>query len=64
MLEIDLGKVGITPAGNWGNKVNYEKLTAVTWRGRSYLSKIANKGVEPGTNSDVWQLLAEKGADG
>lgn len=64
MLEIDLGKVGITPAGNWGNKVNYEKLTAVTWKGRSYLSKIANKGVEPGTNSDVWQLLAEKGADG
>lgn len=63
-FQIDLGKIGVTPAGGWGATVNYEKLTVVSWGGRSYMSKIPNKGVEPGTNSDVWQLLADKGADG
>lgn len=63
-FEIDLGKVGITPAGAWSNTTDYERLTMVTWRGQSYVSKAANRAVEPGTNSNVWLLVAEKGADG
>ena len=63
-FEKDLGKVGLTTAGTWSSNASYERLTVVTWRGRSFLSKITNKNVEPGTNSDVWQLIAEKGADG
>lgn len=63
-FEKDLGKVGLTTAGTWSSTASYERLTVVTWRGRSYLSKITNKNVEPGTNTDVWQLIAEKGADG
>lgn len=63
-FEQDLGKVGVTLAGEWLSTSNYERLTMVTWRGTSYVSKITNRGVEPGTNPDVWQLVAEKGADG
>lgn len=63
-FDIDLGKVGITPGGEWNNDSSYERLTLVSRDGASYLSLMDNKGVEPGTDWNVWQLVAAKGADG
>lgn len=63
-FKIDLGKVGLTTGGEWKSTVSYERLTVVTKDGQSYVSKKDNKGVIPGSNSSVWQLVAAKGADG
>lgn len=64
VFEQDLGKVGMTTAGAWNAATSYERLTLVTLNGSSYISLINNKGVTPGTNTNVWQLVAQKGADG
>lgn len=63
-FDIDLGKVGITNGGIWNTATTYEKLTIVQYGGQSYISKKSSKGVEPGTDATVWQLVASKGADG
>lgn len=63
-FNIDLGKVGLTSAGEWTTLTTYERLTVVTYNGSSYVSRVANKGVVPGTNSSIWQLIAKAGADG
>lgn len=58
-----IGKVSITPKGSYSDSVQYEPLDLVTYNGSSYLSKQAVKNVVP-TNSNYWQLMAEKGASG
>ncbi len=64
LFDIDLGKVAITPGGSWNAGTRYEKLTLVTHNGQSYISRIDNQGVTPGTDPATWQLVAAKGQDG
>lgn len=59
-----LGRVSIAPKGSWDNSVAYEKLDVVTKAGSSY---IARQDVPAGTavtDTDYWQMIAEKGDTG
>ena len=58
---VDLGKVMVSPAGKWRRDASYEFLTAVNHNGCSWLSRVDNAGVEPGTDDNVWMLLASAG---
>lgn len=55
----DLGKIGITLGGEYDNKVVYEKLTIVLYKGKSYISTKITQGVSPEQNILIWQLVAE-----
>ena len=55
----DLGKIGITLGGEYDNKVIYEKLTIVLYKGKSYISTKTTQGVSPEQDILVWQLVAE-----
>lgn len=55
----DLGKIGITLGGEYDNKVIYEKLTIVLYKGKSYISTKTTQGISPEEDILVWQLVAE-----
>lgn len=55
----ELGKVMITPKGEYSLSKSYEILDAVSYNGSSYVSKINDNTSVP--TSDDWQLLARKG---
>lgn len=55
-----LGKVMITSKGEYDSSKSYEILDVVTYQGSSYLSKKYNNDSLP-TNTNDWQLLAQKG---
>ena len=55
----DLGKVMITPKGEYNSSKTYEILDAVSYNGSSYVSKINDNTSVP--TSDDWQLLSQKG---
>lgn len=55
----DLGKIGITLGREYDNKVVYEKLTIVLYKGKSYISTKTTQGVSPEEDILVWQLVAE-----
>ena len=55
----DLGKIGITLGGEYDNKVIYEKLTIVLYKGKSYISTKTTQGVSPEQDTLIWQLVAE-----
>ena len=57
----NLGKVSITPKGNFISGSMYEKLDLVYSSGSSYLSKIANN-LSSLSDTGSWQNIAEKGA--
>ena len=56
---IDLGKIGITLAGEYNDKATYEKLTIVLYKGKSYISTKTTQGVSPEEDIRSWQLVAE-----
>lgn len=58
-----LGIVGISNKGEYSADAYYEKLNVVTYNGSSYSAKTDVHGVLP-TNTDYWQLYAEKGDQG
>lgn len=55
----DLGKIGITLGGEYNNKVIYEKLTIVLYKGKSYISTKTIQGLSPEQDIRSWQLVAE-----
>ena len=64
MATTNLGKVSVTPKGEWSAAAAYDRLDIVTYAGGSYLSK---QDVPAGTalsNSAYWLLIAEKGDKG
>lgn len=61
MTEIQVGKVMLTPKGEYDNTKTYIRLDAVTYQGSSYVCLSDTSSAPPG---DSWQLLADKGADG
>lgn len=58
-----LGKVAITPKGEYNNATTYQSLDLITYEGGSYLALKETAGNLP-TNNEYWQLIAEKGQDG
>ena len=60
---INLGIVGIKNMGEYSSQTNYEKLNVVTYNGSTYCALRDTLGNLP-TNTDYWQLYAEKGGKG
>ena len=58
-----LGKVAITPKGEYNSATTYQDLDLITYQGNSYLALKETTGNLP-TNNEYWQLIAEKGKDG
>ena len=58
-----LGIVSISNKGEYNSQTSYEKLNVVTYQGSTYCAKQNCKGVLP-TDTDYWQLYAEKGDQG
>lgn len=58
----DIGKVAITPRKDYKNEQTYEWLDVVTYDGAGYMciAEDGCTGIVP-TNTDCWQLLADKG---
>lgn len=61
MTEIQLGKVMLTPKGEYDSTKTYTRLDAITYKGSSYVCLADTSDTPPTAN---WQLLADKGATG
>lgn len=61
MTEIQVGKVMLTPKGEYDSTKTYIRLDAVTYQGSSYVCLSDTTSAPP---SDSWQVLAQKGTDG
>ena len=61
--EIVIGKIGLTPKGEYVPGELYDILDMVSHEGNSYVSKIQNNNVDV-TNTEAWLLAAEKGDTG
>lgn len=53
--------VGFTPAGDWDPTVTYHLRQVVSYEGASWVARGTTTGVEPGTDAQVWQLVAASG---
>lgn len=61
MAKQNLGRVAMDFKGEYSSSATYNKLDVVTYNGSSYVCNVDNtRGVIP-TNTDNWNLLAEKG---
>lgn len=58
-----LGKVVITPKGEFNEATTYQKLDVVTYQGSSFICLQKTVSNLP-TNTEYWQLIAEKGDKG
>ena len=57
MASVNLGKVTVTPKGDWSNSTAYEKLDIVSDGGSAYLAKKAVPAGTALTNTSYWQVL-------
>lgn len=57
-----IGKIGLTPKGDYDKTKSYEILDLVQHEGSSYVSLINNNLTD--VTSDSWQLIAIKGSQG
>ena len=53
-----LGKVVVTPKGNYDATITYEPLDIVNNNGATYICLESCTGVTPGSNAAKWMLLA------
>ena len=61
MATIDLGKIAITPEGQWSAGKYYEKLSLVIFNGQSYLSLRDTTGDNPETSRSDWMQITSRG---
>lgn len=54
-----LGKVTVTPKGEYSSSETYKRLDIVTSNGQSYIAKVDNTGVSV-TDTNTWLQLVEK----
>lgn len=64
MPSRDLGAVSFALRGEWQENTTYQRLNVVSSDGSAYCAKIKNKGERPAPESNYWQLLAARGAQG
>lgn len=60
----DPGPRGLLWRGVWSSAVSYSAQDAVAYGGSSYIAKVTNKNVTPGTDTSKWDIVAEKGSSG
>lgn len=61
---LDLGKIMITPQGDWDEAVQYESLSVVYFNGDGYLSLRDNIGVRPDMpENDAWMRIVKSGCN-
>lgn len=60
----NLGKVMVTPRGEYSSTAVYEPLDIVTYNGSSYLVLVESQGVVPSTTSANYQAIASRGVQG
>lgn len=60
---VTIGKVALTPKGEYSSTASYEELDVVRYEGSSYVVNKACSGITP-VEGEYYTLLAEKGADG
>jgi len=58
------GGSAITWKRTYAATTTYLASNAVIYNGSSYIALVDSTGVTPGTNSNVWLMIAQKGADG
>lgn len=54
----DLGKIGITPGGEYNSETTYEPMTIVTYGDGAYMSIVRTQGHDP-TDTDCWMCLVQ-----
>ena len=59
-MEYNLGKVLLTPKGDYNNDTTYEVLDVVSYNGSSFAAKQSTQGHTPTglSNDPYWQLMA------
>lgn len=63
MATTNLGKVSVTPKGEYDPLITYERLDVISHNGSSYIVKQASTGVTP-IEGEFYALIAEKGDGG
>ena len=63
MATTNLGKVSVTPKGEYDPLITYERLDIISHNGSSYIVKQASTGVTP-IEGEFYALIAEKGDGG
>lgn len=63
MKNLRVGKVAITPKGEWKDGVSYEMLDAVYYNGDSYIS-VSDRNKSKPTDDSSWKILAKGSMDG
>ena len=59
--DIDLGKISLTPKGDWNLSVNVEYNDIWRYKEAKYLALQDSRGVEPLDDGDYWYELSSKG---
>lgn len=59
----DKGEGKFVHRGAWDVNNVYNQLDVVTYNGSSWVTPVGGQGAPPGTDPNVWQLLASKGSD-
>lgn len=61
---VNLGKVSIVLKGEWLNSTTYSTLDVVFLSGNSYISLVDNNLNHVVSDTNYWQMIAEKGDAG
>ena len=64
MASQELGKVSLTPKGDYSSSTPYERLDIVSYNGGSYLALQNMTGVEPADDGTNWMQIAAPGSPG
>lgn len=56
-----LGKVGMTPRGEWNNQTTYERLDVVSYEGSSYIALTESRNSRPSEENQDWMIGAKHG---
>ena len=59
---MNLGKVSVTPKGEWKESVAYDVLDIVSYNNSVWISKKANQGETPSGKSEYWYLCVDNSA--
>ena len=62
MATTKLGKICITPQGDYSATTSYHHLDVVQWQGNSYLSLTDNNRGNTPDNESYWQCICHRGA--
>ena len=64
MAQINLGRIGIVPKGEWNNIFTYNRLDLVAYAGGGYVSLVDDNNNKLPTDTAYWLQISEKGETG